>query len=103
MFFSLDSNTDIAKDVDMAKSAGSKSGKYKGTLLRPKNIVVDEDFYGKRREKEIYDAQFAKFNQNDDLKNALLETRNAKLMHYLYRKEPEFMESLVQIREKLKS
>ena len=103
LFFSLDSNTDIAKDVDMAKSAGSKSGKYKGTLLRPKNIVVDEDFYGKRREKEIYDAQFAKFNQNDDLKNALLETRNAKLMHYLYRKEPEFMESLVQIREKLKS
>ena len=98
--FSLDSNTEIGKDVSMAQGAGSKSGKYKGTLLRPKEVVIDEDFYGKRKEMELMDAQFAKFSQNDELKHLLKETKKAKLMHYVPRREPEFMESLINVRDK---
>jgi len=101
--FSLESNTDISKNVEKAIAAGSKNGKYKGELLRPKEVLIDEDFYGARNEKELYDAQYAKFSQNEDLKHLLIETRNAKLMHYLHRKEPELAENLITIREKLKA
>jgi len=103
MSFSLDSNNDIGKNLEKAKAAGSKSGKYKGELLRPKEVTIDPDFYGKRREKELFDAQYAKFSQNDDLKTLLTETKNAKLMHYVPRSEPEFVESLILVREKVKA
>lgn len=100
--FSLESGTDISKDPEMAKAAASKSGKYKGKLLRPKEVEVDADFYKKRNEQELMNAQMAKFSQNEDLKALLLATKNAKLVHYKKGKEPEFIESLVHIREKLK-
>ena len=101
--FSLESNTEISKNVEKAKAAGSKNGKYKGELLRPKEVLIDEDFYGARNETELYEAQFAKFSQNEDLKHLLIETKNAKLMLYLHRKEPKLAENLINIREKLKS
>ena len=39
--FSLDSDSDISKDLDKAIEAGNKKGKG-----RPKNISIDPDFYG---------------------------------------------------------
>jgi hypothetical protein len=50
--FSLTGNPDIARDVEMARVAGSKSGAFKGTQLRPTNIKVDSDFYGARYREE---------------------------------------------------
>lgn len=100
--FSLDSGTEISKDPAMAKGAGSKSGKYKGQLLRPMEVSIDSDFYGPRCKKEMYDAQYAKFSQNEDLKNLLLATNEAKLVHYVRGKEPEVFDSLMIIRDKLK-
>jgi len=70
--------------------------------LRPKEVEVDADFYKKRNDEELMNAQMAKFSQNEDLKALLLATKNAKLVHYKKGKEPEFIESLVHIREKLK-
>jgi predicted NAD-dependent protein-ADP-ribosyltransferase YbiA (DUF1768 family) len=89
--FSLDSDSEISKDVDLAKAAGSKSGKAVGkakskingdVLLRPKGVEIDPDFYGQRSEQERIDAVRAKFTKNEDLRQLIIATRDAKLMHY---------------------
>jgi predicted NAD-dependent protein-ADP-ribosyltransferase YbiA (DUF1768 family) len=98
----VESGTELSKNPDMAKAAASSSGKYKATLLRPVEVSIDPTFYGKRKEKELFDAICAKFTQIDELKLVLLETKNAKLMHYLKGKEPELAEQLVTVRDKIR-
>jgi len=100
--FSLDSGTDLSKDPAMAKAAGSKTGKYKNELLRPHEVNVDTDFLGKRQNKEIYAAQFAKFTQNKDLKNLLLATNDAKLTHFSKSSPPTICNELMLIRDKIR-
>ena len=100
--FSLESGTDLSKDVDMAKDAGSKSGKHKGALVRPKEVQIDPDFYGERSEKEMYQAQYAKFSQNPEFRQLLLATKNAKLVQYIRAKQPKIMDNLMLIRDTLR-
>ena len=100
--FSLDSGTELSKDVDMAHGAGGKSGKYKGNLLRPKNVQIDSNFYTNLKDKELNDALYAKFSQNTDLKQLLLETKNAKLVHYKKSQEPITSDTLMVVRNALK-
>jgi hypothetical protein len=75
----------IATNVALAQGAGSKTGKSKGkkpVQLRPSNITIDPDFYGGRDVQEREQALRAKFTQNEDLKQLLIATNPAKLMHY---------------------
>ena len=110
--FSLDNvGSEISKDVDLAISAGSKTGKanvkakkkLKGDtiLLRPKNIDIDPDFYGERSTIERETAVSAKFEQNEDLKLLLFNTKNAKLVHYIHGAPGEKDMLLMNIRHKL--
>jgi hypothetical protein len=101
--FSLDSGTDLSKDASMAKGAGGKTGKYKGELLRPIQIdKADSDFFGARHKREMYAAQYAKFTQNQDLKQMLLATNEAKLVHFVRGKEPILFDELMLIRDKIR-
>ena len=101
--FSLDSDTDISKDPNLAKSAGGKSGKSKGKLLRPENIKIDKDFFKNRRSsKEMKRAQREKYSQNPELKRMLLLTKDAKLTHFSRGSPPiEFTETM-ELREEFK-
>ena len=100
--FSLDSGSELSKDAAMSKSAGGKSGKSKGVILRPADIKIDTNFFDKRHKEEMYNAQYAKFSQNEDLKKLLLATNNAKLTHHSRGSPPIVFNDLMLIRDKLR-
>lgn len=95
--FSLDSDSEISKDISLAREAGSKAS----TKLRPSNIKIDPDFYGGRNLLEREKALYAKFTQNLDLKNILLATKQAKLMKYISKSPPEVDVVLMRVRNKI--
>jgi predicted NAD-dependent protein-ADP-ribosyltransferase YbiA (DUF1768 family) len=105
--FSLDSNSDISKDVAKAIAAGSNSGKLGKEVVRPKEINMDEDFYieignnRSRAKKELQRAIEAKMTQNKDLQKMLLETKDASLQQFIRGKEPRVAEELMKVREML--
>jgi predicted NAD-dependent protein-ADP-ribosyltransferase YbiA (DUF1768 family) len=100
--FSLDSGSDLSKDSKKAwYAANSKTGLYKGERLRDESILPDSDFTESKEQKLLFQAQMAKFTQNEELKNILLKTKNALLQHQQQKKEPNIYSSLMLVREKL--
>ena len=103
--FSLDSDSEISKDIGLARIAGGKTGKNKDNVLREKKIVVDPDFYevgvNPRHREERFNALEAKFGQNLDLQQILKETKRAKLTHFIRGREPEVDILLMKIRREL--
>jgi predicted NAD-dependent protein-ADP-ribosyltransferase YbiA (DUF1768 family) len=103
--FSLDSRSELSADPVVAKAAGSKSGKLDHTrIIRPSRITIDPDFFNHGRcDREMENAMFAKFSQNQNLKDMLLATRNAKLVHYQRGARPEVYQHLMRVRHKLRT
>jgi len=100
--FSLDSGSDISKDPNLAKSAGGKSGKSKGKLLRPESIKMDKDFFKNRSSKEMKRAQREKYSQNPKLKEMLLLTKDAKLTHFSRGSPPIAFTETMELRKEFK-
>jgi predicted NAD-dependent protein-ADP-ribosyltransferase YbiA (DUF1768 family) len=90
----------LSKDPNLAKSAGGKTGKSKGVVLRPSEVSVDTN--SKKNKEEMYNAQYARFSQNEDLKKLLLATNNAKLTHHSRGSPPIVFNDLMLIRDKFR-
>ena len=104
--FSLDdTSSEISKDVVLAKAAGSQKGVFKKGKkeipLRPQDIRIDPDFYGSRQKDEREKALYAKFSQNEELKQILLFTKNAVLRKYIPKRKAETDISLMTVRQRL--
>ena len=108
--FTLDSNSPWSKDPAKAIIAG-QAGEFNldgiiptkkiDNVTLPKNVKMRRDFELKKIDKKALTiAFFAKFSQNEELKNVLLNTKNAEL--WLYRRgkemEPKFLDHLMRIR-----
>ena len=92
--FSLDSESDISKDVDLAKKKGTNKG-------QDKKVKIDPDFYGERSISERISALNEKFKQNDELKDILIKTYPAKLVKFSRGNPPKPDMELMQIRKNL--
>jgi predicted NAD-dependent protein-ADP-ribosyltransferase YbiA (DUF1768 family) len=101
--FSLDSDSELSIDPVWAKSYGGKTGKFRGKQVRSKKIKMDTDFFGEngRAGKEMEAAQMAKYSQNDTAKKVLLETKDAKLVHYSRGNPPIVFNDSMRIRKQL--
>ena len=92
------------KKIDVLKENENLiKNEYKGNIIRPKEVSIDPDFFDGRDKKEMYDAQLAKFTQNEELRSLLLATKGAKLTHHVRGKEPVVFEDLMIIRDKIKN
>jgi predicted NAD-dependent protein-ADP-ribosyltransferase YbiA (DUF1768 family) len=98
--FSLDSDSKISQDLDLAMIAGSESGKLESKILRKPEIIIDSD-YETRKDIERKAALLSKFTQNLDLKKVLLATRPARLDHFIRRNKSEIDELLMTVRNEL--
>ena len=92
--FSIDSESNISKNLKLAKEASEK----RKTELRPKDVDVDPDFYNGTQERELEKAVHAKFSQNNDLMTMLKATKRAKIQKYIHRSPAEVMDILMRIR-----
>ena len=103
--FSLDSDNEIAKEVDIARAAGSLKGNYKkgktNVQLRPLDIKIDPDFYGNRKLEEREKALYSKFSQNEDLKAILIATKNAVLKKHVPKSTSEVDHLLMKVRKQI--
>jgi hypothetical protein len=105
--FSLDSDSELSKDPLMANGAGSKNGKYKGEVIRPANIKIDENFNKVMTNGltlstiAMRNALKAKFNQHPELKTLLMETHKAKLQLFVRGSAPETADDLMLVRREL--
>ena len=82
--FAIDSGSQIMDDPKKALGAGGKTGKVSGKKFRPKNVVIDEDFFDDNNNERIMEkGQSAKYQQDTHAKQVLIATKDAKLVHYV--------------------
>jgi predicted NAD-dependent protein-ADP-ribosyltransferase YbiA (DUF1768 family) len=97
IMFSLDSDSPISKNPTLAKIVGGK-GKHE---LKPPNVKPDSDYFAERSVTTRHNALVAKFEQNLDLRNTLLATKNATLKQFERGKKPIVRYDLMRVRDYL--
>ena len=99
--FTVESGSEMSKNPEMARGAGGSSGKYNGELVRPAEVKIEPDFYNKKNKQILFDANYAKFTQDEDLKRLLLATKKAKLTKHISGKSPQICDELMLVRDKI--
>ena len=99
--FTVESGTEMSKNPEMARGAGGSSGKYNNELVRPAEVKIEPDFYNKKNKQILFDANYAKFTQDDELKRLLLATKKAKLTKHISGKSPQICDELMLVRDKI--
>ena len=94
--FCLDAN---AVGSIATEDGAAAQKRRKNIFLAPAEIAL----WDTRKEDVMYEAQLAKFSQNQDLKSMLLSTGNAELWHGAARQPPARMLSLERVRDSLRS
>ena len=89
--FSLDSNSKISKSPILAKK-----------INKINNVKYDDD-YEMRKSTELESGLYAKFSQNIYLRNMLLNTLDAKLIHFRRGKPPLVCTELMKVRRRLRN
>jgi predicted NAD-dependent protein-ADP-ribosyltransferase YbiA (DUF1768 family) len=96
--FSLDSDSDISKDLSLAKKALLKSGvKVNGEIMKAEKDSDSEQNSEEHRKMAVR----AKFTQNADFRNLLLSTKFAILQHFVAGAPPVLDEFLMKLRKEL--
>ena len=90
--FSLDSNSKISKSPLLAKKINKSNN----------NMKYDDD-YEMHKSVELERGLYAKFSQNIYLKNVLLNTLDAKLIHFRRGKPPLVCTELMKVRRRLRN
>ena len=99
--FTVESGSEMSKNPEMARGAGGSSGKYNNELVRPAEVKIEPDFYNKKNKQILFDANYAKFTQDEDLKRLLLATKKAKLTKHISGKSPQICDELMLVRDKI--
>ena len=97
ILFSLDSDSPLSKNPALAKIVGGKS-KHE---LKPPNVKPDSDYFAERSVTTRRNALVAKFEQNLDLRDTLLATKNATLKQFARGKKPIIRYDLMRVRDYL--
>jgi hypothetical protein len=97
--FTMDSGSKLGQDVDMARAAGAKK-KHKGEVIVPKGTVIDESFDTEMEQAARLLALEQKF-EDEELRNILKATKDAKLMLYRKGKPARVEVELMRLRQKL--
>ena len=100
--FALGSGSELSNIPEMAKAAGSINGLFNGRKVRPNNIKIDSNYFNGKNKEALLKGLRAKFKYNDDLKNILLDTGNAKLQHYVSQMSPVELLDLMKVRKEIK-
>lgn len=97
--FSLDSGSEIADNLEMAKAAAAGK-KYEGKTLRPKGVKPDDDWDSEKESEALKKALQAKF-ADAEMAKLLAATRNAKLVYYRKGKPARVEVEMMRIRKDL--
>ena len=72
-------------------------------IATQKDIKLDPTFFSGRHNTEMKLAQQAKFSQNEYLRDLLLATHDAKLVHFVRGAEPIVFSELMEIRNEMQN
>ncbi len=94
--FTLESKSDLSKNVLKAKSMGIEN-----STIRDKKYTIDPS-YETKRDELLEKALNKKFVENKEYKELLMKTHDAKLLEYKRAMRPRVMDELMKLRKKLK-
>lgn len=95
------SSKQAGKAGRISETTGKMYDKKIGNTKVPKDVKMRDDFYSRNIDRKLQSLAFlAKFTQNEELKHALLSTKNAELWHYVGRgKDNQLWRNLMDVRE----